>query len=64
MPGGRKKLWRLFEEVEGDLDHFLAYWDEELPPSLPLGHGGHYLYVGSGPRSSCYSVYLHCGGLH
>ena len=45
------------------LDHFLACWEEELPHSLPLGHGGHYLYVGIGLKSSRYSVNLHSGGL-
>ena len=30
-----------------------------LTPSLRLGHGGHYLYVGMGPKSSLYSVNLH-----
>ena len=45
------------------LDHFSACWEEELPHSLPFGHGGHYLYEDTGPKSSHYSVNLYSGGL-
>ena len=46
------------------LDHFPACWEEEeLQHSLPLGHGGHYLYEDTGPKSSRYSVNLYSGGL-
>ena len=31
--------------------------------SLPLGHGGKYLYGGNGPKSDRNLVNLHCGGL-
>ena len=34
-----------------------------MSSSLPLGHGGQYLYAENGPKSSCYSVNLHHGGL-
>ena len=30
---------------------------------MPLGHGGHYLYEGDGPKSNHNFVNLHCGGL-
>ena len=33
------------------LDHCLAWGEEELPPSLPLGHGGDCLWAGTGPSN-------------
>ena len=46
------------------IDHCLACWeDEDLSSSLPLGHGGQYLYAGNGPKSNHSFIDLHCGGL-
>ena len=46
------------------VDHFPAYWDEELPPfptrpCLPV----QCLCLADGPKNSCYTVNLNSGGL-
>ena len=46
------------------VDQCLASWeDEDLSSSLPLGHGGQYLYVRNWPKSYHNFVNLHCRGL-